>query len=132
MLGLSNNTSIVSTLSAGYNRFMSLYRVRAHAHHYTQYMDSSLFHDALTNMMDVISAYNEGKPQCTSSACTCFCWHMPRPLACSFAAARAVQWMRSKMRMMRMLSEHRDAAQMHKTPDFAATPAPTLLQVHCS
>lgn len=63
MLALSNNTGVVTTLSAAYNRFMSLYRVRAHMHHYTQYMEADTFTAALASLTDVISAYNEGTPR---------------------------------------------------------------------
>lgn len=59
LLVVSNNTSIVGTLGAAYNRFMHLYRVRAHLHHYTQYVEQSYFHEALASLTDVISAYNE-------------------------------------------------------------------------
>lgn len=61
ILSLSNNTSIVTTLDKAYSNFMQLYRVRAHMHHYTDYMDASIFNDALTSTMDVISAYNESE-----------------------------------------------------------------------
>jgi len=33
LLALSNNTCIADTLTGAYNRFMHLYRVRAHVHH---------------------------------------------------------------------------------------------------
>ncbi len=59
LLTLSNNTSVVQTLNGAYERFMSLYKVRAHIHHYTQYMDGEVFRESLTQVMDVISAYNE-------------------------------------------------------------------------
>jgi hypothetical protein len=35
LLALSNNTCIADTLTDAYHRFMHLYRVRAHVHHYT-------------------------------------------------------------------------------------------------
>jgi tubulin epsilon len=59
LLTLSNNTSIVPTLSFAYDRFMHLYRVRAHSHHYTDFMDPRHFQDALGTLTDTISAYNE-------------------------------------------------------------------------
>jgi hypothetical protein len=41
---------------------MHLYRVRAHVHHYTEFMDASIFHDAAANITDIISEYNELGP----------------------------------------------------------------------
>jgi len=39
LLALSNNTCIAGTLTSAYHRFMHLYRVRAHMHHYTEFID---------------------------------------------------------------------------------------------
>lgn len=57
MLALSNNTSIAGSLQASYNRFARLYRVRAHVHHYTQYMEPALFDDALQSLAELIDGY---------------------------------------------------------------------------
>lgn len=38
---------------------MHLYRVRAHMHHYTDFMDQGVFREALSNLTDIISEYNE-------------------------------------------------------------------------
>ena len=59
LLALSNNTSIVPTLAAAHARFMALYRVRAHIHHYTQYMELADIAEAASSLTNVISAYNE-------------------------------------------------------------------------
>lgn len=71
LLALSNNTGVVTTLSAAYTRFMALYRVRAHVHHYTQYMEAEEFTTALASLTDVISAYNEGTSRAFVHACAC-------------------------------------------------------------
>jgi tubulin epsilon len=77
LLTLSNNTSVVQTLQHDYEKFMSLYRVRAHMHHYTQYMDGEMFRDAVTQVMDVISSYNESKCSLCRKRCNC-----DHPIAC--------------------------------------------------
>ena len=63
MLALSNNTSIVGSLQAGYIRFAHLYRVRAHVHHYTAFMEPHLFNEALEGLTSLISSYNEIEAQ---------------------------------------------------------------------
>lgn len=59
LLALSNNTSVVPTLTAAHARFMSLYRVRAHIHHYTAYMEEADISAAASSLTDMISSYNE-------------------------------------------------------------------------
>lgn len=59
LLALSNNTSVVPTLTAAHGRFMQLYRSRAHMHHYTQYMDFENIKAAGMALADVVSSYNE-------------------------------------------------------------------------
>lgn len=59
LLALSNNTSVVPTLAAAHARFMALYRVSAHLHHYTQYMEVSEIAEAAGSLADLVSAYNE-------------------------------------------------------------------------
>lgn len=59
LLTLSNNTSVVNTLTHAYDKFMQLYRVRAHVHHYSQFMDMETFTEALSTVTDTISSYNE-------------------------------------------------------------------------
>lgn len=61
LLALSNNTSVVPTLTAAHARFMSLYRVRAHIHHYTAFMEEADISAAASSLTDMISSYNESE-----------------------------------------------------------------------
>ena len=56
---LSNNRGVAASLGNLYARFLSLYRVRAHLHHYLEYMDGSLFLDAAESVNGVVQSYEE-------------------------------------------------------------------------
>lgn len=60
LLALSNNTSIVPTLTAARDRCVQLYRVRAHAHHYTAYMDAGVIDGALEALAQLTASYADG------------------------------------------------------------------------
>ena len=57
LLALSNNTSMAGPLAAGRDRFAHLWRVRAHVHHYTRYMEPALFEDALEALDALVCGY---------------------------------------------------------------------------
>lgn len=83
LLGLSNNSSVVGTLTAAHGRFMRLFRVRAHLHHYTEFMEEAEVARAATSLTDMISAYNEGACAPTRfrvRCCAVPCRAVPRAL----------------------------------------------------
>jgi tubulin epsilon len=55
---LSNNTGITGALTQLHDRFLPMYRVKAHLHHYLDFMEPSGFEEALNCITDVVSAYN--------------------------------------------------------------------------
>ena len=61
ILSLSNNCAIKHTLSNIRSKFLTLYRVKAHTHHYTNYMNNEyeLFDQSLNYLSDVIMEYAE-------------------------------------------------------------------------
>ena len=64
LLALSNNSSIVGSLQAGRDRFAHLLRVRAHAHHYTEFMSEPDLTQAVEELDCIIGAYrSEGLGQ---------------------------------------------------------------------
>eukprot|EP01017_Pseudomicrothorax_dubius_P050473 TRINITY_DN9572_c0_g1_i1.p1 TRINITY_DN9572_c0_g1~~TRINITY_DN9572_c0_g1_i1.p1 ORF type:complete len:464 (-),score=74.97 TRINITY_DN9572_c0_g1_i1:84-1475(-) len=58
-LCLSNNTGVRSVFSSLQGRFDKLYRRKAHLHHYTEYIEVSLFEEASTSTSDLIAQYLE-------------------------------------------------------------------------
>ncbi len=56
---MSNNKGVAASLGNLYARFLSLYRVRAHLHHYLEYMDGSMFLDAAEAVNGVVQSYEE-------------------------------------------------------------------------
>jgi len=58
VLSLSNNCCIRTVFEAMEERFMRLYRRRAHVHHYTDFTDASVFDDALDGLQSLIYDYN--------------------------------------------------------------------------
>ena len=61
LLALSNNSSIVGTLQAGRDRFAHLFRVRAHAHHYTEFMGQDDIAEAIEALDGLVGAYRKGE-----------------------------------------------------------------------
>jgi hypothetical protein len=59
LLALSNNTSLAGPLQVGHDRFARLYRVRAHVHHYGQFMDEGLLPDALDALAGLVDGYRQ-------------------------------------------------------------------------
>jgi len=58
-LCLANNCAIKDVLNNLGDRFNKLYRVRAHVHHYTEYMDIKDMSKALRNVYDLAKRYEE-------------------------------------------------------------------------
>ncbi len=56
---LSNNAGVAVPLGALYNRFLAMYRVRAHVHHYLEYMDGGAFLEAAEAVYGCIKSYEE-------------------------------------------------------------------------
>lgn len=56
---LSNNKCVASSLENLYNRFLSLYRVRAHLHHYLDYIEGTTFLHAAEAVDSVVKGYQE-------------------------------------------------------------------------
>lgn len=58
LLNLSNNTSIANLFEKLRDRFLALYKRKAHIHHYTEYMkDSGDFDLAINNVQNLIEDY---------------------------------------------------------------------------
>lgn len=56
---LSNNKGMAGNLGALYSRFLSLYRVRAHLHHYLEYIEGGTFLEAAEAVDGVVKGYEE-------------------------------------------------------------------------
>eukprot|EP00898_Chlorokybus_atmophyticus_P000688 jgi/Chlat1/161/Chrsp1S03103 len=59
LLCLSNNSAIRGTFGSMRERFMKLYRRRVYVHHYTQYMEASLFDESLGALDNLLHDYEE-------------------------------------------------------------------------
>ncbi|KAL8186410.1 UNVERIFIED_CONTAM: Tubulin epsilon chain, partial [Gekko kuhli] len=61
LLALANNTCVKSTFLELKERFMKLYKKKAHLHHYlhTDGMEQSCFSEALSSLSDLIEDYNQ-------------------------------------------------------------------------
>ena len=59
LLALSNNTVVADIFQRMTNRFYKLYKVKAHTHHYTEYLDISEFDKAISNVQILINEYNQ-------------------------------------------------------------------------
>ena len=57
VLALANNTCIAGTFETMRERFLKLYRRRAHVHHYTDYIEGAAFDDALEGIEELIGDY---------------------------------------------------------------------------
>ncbi|PRP81836.1 epsilon tubulin [Planoprotostelium fungivorum] len=57
LLCLSNNCCIKNVFKEMHGRFMKLYSRKAHIHHYTDYMDMSMFEEGLENVVDLMREY---------------------------------------------------------------------------
>jgi tubulin epsilon len=58
LLCLANNCGVRHTFSAMRDRFMKLFRVKAHVHHYTQMnVDLGVFNEALASLDSVVADY---------------------------------------------------------------------------
>jgi len=58
ILGLSNNCGVAQTFKNMKRRFDRLYRVRAHLHHYTEYMEQAQVTAAVDGISQLIRDYN--------------------------------------------------------------------------
>jgi tubulin epsilon len=56
-LVVSNNCGISLALRSLYARFLALYRVRAHLHHYLEYIDGDTFQEAAVAVDGVVQEY---------------------------------------------------------------------------
>ena len=56
---VANSTGVGAPLASMYSRFLSLYRVRAHLHHYLEEIDADEFHIAAVVCDGVIKSYAE-------------------------------------------------------------------------
>lgn len=59
VLGLSNSCAVGQSFDAIQQRFMQLYRVRAHVHHYTEYMSMEVIDESLQCVSDLVAQYEE-------------------------------------------------------------------------
>jgi tubulin epsilon len=59
VLCLSNNTCIQSIFDNLLERFNKLYKRKAHVHHYTEYIEQSLFDESARSTLDLIKTYQE-------------------------------------------------------------------------
>lgn len=57
LLCLANNTSIVKHFSGLKSKVMRIYKRKAHVHHYTQYMEQSVFDEAIETLEDLMKSY---------------------------------------------------------------------------
>lgn len=56
---VANSTGVATPLASMYARFLALYRVRAHLHHYVDTIDAEEFQSAAVACWDVIQSYKE-------------------------------------------------------------------------
>lgn len=61
LLYLANSVAIADTLSEARARAARLFRVHAHLHHYTQYIEVAEFLAADEAVADVVASYDEGE-----------------------------------------------------------------------
>ena len=59
ILSLSNNTCIRDIFDRLSSKCAMMYRVRAHLHHYQEYMDQQIMSDSLNNVLNLIDSYDE-------------------------------------------------------------------------
>lgn len=59
LLCLANTTSITDCFEGIRNRFERLYKVKAHVHHFTEYMDKSNFDTSINNLQSLIGEYSQ-------------------------------------------------------------------------
>eukprot|EP00658_Telonema_sp_P-2_P023445 TRINITY_DN19396_c0_g1_i2.p1 TRINITY_DN19396_c0_g1~~TRINITY_DN19396_c0_g1_i2.p1 ORF type:complete len:254 (-),score=47.64 TRINITY_DN19396_c0_g1_i2:452-1213(-) len=59
VLGLSNSCSAAQTFDAIQQRFLQLYRVRAHVHHYTEYMSMEVINESLERVVELAAEYKQ-------------------------------------------------------------------------
>lgn len=61
LLALANNTCVKPTFMELKDRFMKLYKKKAHLHHYLQVdgMEQGCFSEAISSLSDLIEEYNE-------------------------------------------------------------------------
>jgi tubulin epsilon len=53
----SNNCGVAVPLRSLYQRFLALYRVRAHLHHYLEYVDGDSFQEAAVVVDGIVKDY---------------------------------------------------------------------------
>jgi tubulin epsilon len=56
---LSNNRGVAASLGHLYSNFLSLYRVRAHLHHYLDFMEGSMFLEAAEAVNGLVKSYED-------------------------------------------------------------------------
>lgn len=56
---VANSTGVATPLANMYSRFLALYRVRAHLHHYVDTIDAEEFQSSAVACWDVIQSYKE-------------------------------------------------------------------------
>ena len=59
VLTLGNSCAVARVLTTAHAKFNQLYRVRAHAHHYSEVIDEGVLGEASEAMVDLVSRYNE-------------------------------------------------------------------------
>ena len=59
LLGLSNSTGIRKLFTTMNTRFCTLYKRKAHIHHYTEFMEQSCFDVAAENLQNLIHQYSD-------------------------------------------------------------------------
>nr|CCA15933.1 conserved hypothetical protein [Albugo laibachii Nc14] len=90
LLGLSNNCSIGQTFKRMYLRTQTFYKRKAHLHHYTEFMESSLVDNALDTVFNAVQDYQaleSGRPY-AGSGYNCFSSKPLRPLVSSSRPTR--------------------------------------------
>ncbi|RHW69754.1 epsilon tubulin [Trypanosoma brucei equiperdum] len=58
VLMLANHCSIAQKLQSAHERFMRLYSVRSHVHHYEPYLEQAYFDDTCDTVLTVVDDYN--------------------------------------------------------------------------
>lgn len=58
-LGISNNVCVRIPLARSYDRFLRLYRARAHLHHYLEYLDAEDLVQSAHTVVGAVEAYEE-------------------------------------------------------------------------